>query len=857
MSSTYIKDSKYQLNLLKIVQDSSKIIEKIGLSIYKPTLELNTIKGEIIDLLLDSNLELIESKINIGFISICGISCFLFASNGDIKEKGKIDLSKKPKVYKIKNIHYIPLIPCLTPKAKEIIDSEFELIKKYLLTEELYYCDYPFRLDLDIKEQIESSQDMNVKYKLFENFQYNRHYAPKSCQRLLDPIIRGCYRTVHYINALNEKGDINITMRYKIFDNSKYLIEVEIFMPPTQNINKIYQVIFYAYFSESNDEGFSLKYLLENWIQSLTSYKNKKENEKPGLIINFHNDKNESNIEDIQNKSYFEIIDINNTNNLENSLNQYMEALKTIRYNHKHNENNIKYNTENKLLLLICDDFNNLFPMIKAVSKTLYTIFMKDINFKSNLINNMIDGISQQFEKAEQKLKAAINNFPKRMEINKINDTNFEKIKKIIEIKKENMNLSLKSETNYNYNQYESCDANNNSIKLFIGTYNVNALEPSLINTFDLSPFLFPNKLNNYFTENNFPIFYCIGLEETIELNPQNVLLNPKSRSEIWEQRISSELQKKFNYFLLSKKNLVGLLLLFYVKTTELKYITNIQDEILKSGFIGFGNKGCIFLNFEYKEKKYGFCSCHLPAGQKEKHLINRKDIFNQILSYKIGKSETEFKNNDYYFIFGDLNFRTMQFGLISLKNHIKTNLVDKRAIEFSRNRNSVEKNKSKEKIKDKQRYQSEITFDNKRRKESLNISSFQRNNDNSINISHCKSDEILEKNEEINENLMDEITFTKFFFNEFLRNEELKIFKKTELVQFDIEEGEINFPPTYKYEKNTNSYNISKRVPSWTDRILYKNNKSLKSLFYDRIDINLSDHKPIFGFFEINSDEK
>ena len=86
------------------------------------------------------------------------------------------------------------------------------------------------------------------------------------------------------------------------------------------------------------------------------------------------------------------------------------------------------------------------------------------------------------------------------------------------------------------------------------------------------------------------------------------------------------------------------------------------------------------------------------------------------------------------------------------------------------------------------------------------------------------------------------------------MNGEELKIFKKTELAQFDIEEGEITFPPTYKYKKDTNSYNIGKRVPSWTDRILYKNNENIKILFYDRIDMNLSDHKPIVGFFEINN---
>ena len=158
--------------------------------------------------------------------------------------------------------------------------------------------------------------------------------------------------------------------------------------------------------------------------------------------------------------------------------------------------------------------------------------------------------------------------------------------------------------------------------------------------------------------------------------------MKPTNKAEIWEERISFELQKRFNYFLLCKEQLVGILLLFYVKASEMKYLRNIHIDKLKSGFMGCGNKGCCFLNFEYKGKKFGFCSCHLPAGQKQKNLINRKDTFNHILSFKAGKSEIEFKNNDFYFIFGDLNFRTVKVGLISLKNHIKIILADKKVEE-------------------------------------------------------------------------------------------------------------------------------------------------------------------------------
>ena len=116
------------------------------------------------------------------------------------------------------------------------------------------------------------------------------------------------------------------------------------------------------------------------------------------------------------------------------------------------------------------------------------------------------------------------------------------------------------------------------------------------------------------------------------------------------------------------------------------------------------------------------------------------------------------------------------------------------------------------------------------------------------------------DEDEDINEsseNLMDEKIFKENFMIEFLENEELKVFEKSDLYQFDIKESEFKFPPTYKFKKNSNLYNITKRVPSWTDRILFKNNELIKQLEYDKIDLFLSDHKPIFGLFEVGIEGK
>ncbi|CAM8977622.1 hypothetical protein QQ045_030630 [Rhodiola kirilowii] len=65
--------------------------------------------------------------------------------------------------------------------------------------------------------------------------------------------------------------------------------------------------------------------------------------------------------------------------------------------------------------------------------------------------------------------------------------------------------------------------------------------------------------------------------------------------------------------------------------------------------------------------------------------------------------------------------------------------------------------------------------------------------------------------------------------------------------------EGTLDFKPTYKYNVGTSNYDTSYkvRVPSWTDRILFKvaDSDDIKAtlLSYESIDeINISDHKPV-----------
>lgn len=67
--------------------------------------------------------------------------------------------------------------------------------------------------------------------------------------------------------------------------------------------------------------------------------------------------------------------------------------------------------------------------------------------------------------------------------------------------------------------------------------------------------------------------------------------------------------------------------------------------------------------------------------------------------------------------------------------------------------------------------------------------------------------------------------------------------------------EADIKFPPTYKFDDHSDQYDSSKkkRVPSWTDRILWKRDSNIKPVSYTSVpSLQCSDHKPVIAQFEV-----
>jgi len=70
-----------------------------------------------------------------------------------------------------------------------------------------------------------------------------------------------------------------------------------------------------------------------------------------------------------------------------------------------------------------------------------------------------------------------------------------------------------------------------------------------------------------------------------------------------------------------------------------------------------------------------------------------------------------------------------------------------------------------------------------------------------------------------------------------------------------NFDEPVITFPPTYKYDVDSDVYETQlKRIPSFTDRILYRSKRlgHIVNYQYNYVpSIRTSDHRPVFGLFK------
>mmetsp|Transcript_24339 Transcript_24339/g.35686 ORF Transcript_24339/g.35686 Transcript_24339/m.35686 type:complete len:505 (+) Transcript_24339:266-1780(+) len=87
--------------------------------------------------------------------------------------------------------------------------------------------------------------------------------------------------------------------------------------------------------------------------------------------------------------------------------------------------------------------------------------------------------------------------------------------------------------------------------------------------------------------------------------------------------------------------------------------------------------------------------------------------------------------------------------------------------------------------------------------------------------------------------------------------NDQLRLSKAANKIPTFLHEAPVHFFPTYKLDAGKDDYDTGpkQRIPSWTDRILYKQD-GMEAIAYDSVrDVRTSDHRPVFASFIVNID--
>ncbi|XP_052809512.1 inositol polyphosphate 5-phosphatase OCRL-like [Mya arenaria] len=84
------------------------------------------------------------------------------------------------------------------------------------------------------------------------------------------------------------------------------------------------------------------------------------------------------------------------------------------------------------------------------------------------------------------------------------------------------------------------------------------------------------------------------------------------------------------------------------------------------------------------------------------------------------------------------------------------------------------------------------------------------------------------------------------------LPHDQLRKHMSTNIVYKSYSEGEINFPPTYRYDTGTDNFDTSEKArnPAWCDRVLWKGSCVRQIIYRSHPDLKISDHKPVSSLF-------
>jgi len=297
---------------------------------------------------------------------------------------------------------------------------------------------------------------------------------------------------------------------------------------------------------------------------------------------------------------------------------------------------------------------------------------------------------------------------------------------------------------------------------------------------------------------------YVIGLQEMVDLNVMNIVINRSSSDDMalfWIMQLLEAFKARgLNYSPLLEKHMVGLFLVVFCKTDLVNSISDVRSSAVCTGGYGVtGNKGGVAIRFDLFDSSVACICAHFHA--------NRNNVATRNLDYQTIADTLIFAPNvtrDKVPSNSNRKGRNVVSGLLQKQSNSPYNLNSHEHIFWCGDFNY--------------RIGSEL--------EDVEILQIVQQGDWPV----------------------------------LLKDDQLTAEQKIGNVFHNCEEGKITFPPTYKYQPGTNEYDTRAekklRAPAWCDRILFNSlNKSSTILqSYGALALNMSDHKPVFAYFNINA---
>jgi len=210
------------------------------------------------------------------------------------------------------------------------------------------------------------------------------------------------------------------------------------------------------------------------------------------------------------------------------------------------------------------------------------------------------------------------------------------------------------------------------------------------------------------------PDIYVIGLQEIVSLNAKNIVLSSNAvQVDAWRNLIQKNLNEIDNYIILKSADLVGIFQIIFVKESLKENFRSIEALIVRTSMLGtMGNKGSCVMRFNYLDTSIAFACCHLAAGASEvnSRISEITEVITKAVPVKSSNltqasnnstyysgsnynysglslnKEVRFKDHDYQFLFGDLNFR-IDLDMKTVLNYIRNGDLESLAKEDQLNK--------------------------------------------------------------------------------------------------------------------------------------------------------------------------